>query len=57
MNHILKVLNTFIGQKKDELERKDAKIKELWNDNCQLKQEINVLRNDLAELSKEHFKK
>lgn len=57
MEHVLKVLDTFIGQKKDELERKDAKIKELWDETFQLKQEINVLRKDLAELSKEHFKK
>jgi regulator of replication initiation timing len=57
MKHVLKVLNTFIGQKKDELERKDAKIKELWNENFELKNEVKVLRNDLAELSKEHFKK
>jgi hypothetical protein len=57
MKHVLKVLNTFIGQKIDELKRKDAKIKELWNDNFDLKQEIEMLRNDLAELSKEHFKK
>jgi hypothetical protein len=57
MNHVLELLNTFIGQKKDELERKDAKIKELWNDNFELKQENEMLRNDLAELSREHFKK
>ena len=57
MEHVLKILDTFIGQKKDELERKDAKIKELWDETFQLKQEINVLRNDLAELSREHFKK
>jgi regulator of replication initiation timing len=57
MKHVLKVLNTFIGQKKDELERKDQKIKELWNENFELKNEVKVLRNDLAELSKEHFKK
>ena len=57
MEHILELLNTFIGQKKDELERKDAKIKELWNDNFELKQENEMLRNDLEELSKEHFKK
>jgi hypothetical protein len=57
MNHVLELLNTFIGQKKDELERKDAKINELWNDNFELKQENEMLRNDLAELSKDHFKK
>ena len=57
MKHVLKVLNTFIGQKKDELERKDQKIKELWNENFELKNEVKVLRNDLAELSREHFKK
>mgnify|MGYP000843857797 FL=1 len=57
MKHVLKVLNTFIGQKKEELERKDQKIKELWNENFELKNEVKVLRNDLAELSKEHFKK
>jgi regulator of replication initiation timing len=57
MKHVLKVLNTFIGQKKEEIERKDQKIKELWNENFELKNEIKVLRDDLAELSKEHFKK
>jgi regulator of replication initiation timing len=57
MKHVLKVLNTFIGQKKEEIERKDQKIKELWNENFDLKNEVKVLRNDLAELSKEHFKK
>ena len=57
MKHVLKVLNTFIGQKKEEIERKDQKIKELWNESFELKQEIEMLRNDLAELSKEHFKK
>ena len=57
MEHVLKVLDTLIGQKKDELDRKNEKIKELWNENCDLKNEVQVLRNDLAELSKEHFKK
>jgi hypothetical protein len=57
MKHVLKVLNTFIGQKKEEIERKDQKIKELWNENFDLKNEVKVLRDDLAELSKEHFKK
>lgn len=57
MKHVLKVLDTFIGQKKEEIERKDQKIKELWNENFELKNEVKVLRDDLAELSKEHFKK
>lgn len=57
MKHVLRVLDTFIGQKKDEIERKDAKVKELWNENYELKNEIKMLRDDLAELSKEHFKK
>lgn len=57
MEHILQILDTFIGQKKDELDRKNEKIKELWSENCDLKNEVQVLRNDLAELSKEHFKK
>lgn len=57
MEHVLKVLDTFIGQKKDELTRKEDKIKELWNENFDLKNEVEVLRNDLAELSREHFKK
>jgi SMC interacting uncharacterized protein involved in chromosome segregation len=57
MKHVLKVLNRYIGSTVDELRRKDSKIKELWNDNCKLKEEIKMLRDDLAELSKEHFKK
>lgn len=57
MEHVLQLLDTFIGQKKEEIERKDQKIKELWNESFELKQEIEMLRNDLAELSKEHFKK
>lgn len=57
MKHVFKVLNTFIGQKIDELKRKDEKIKELWNENHDLKDEIKMLRKDLQELSKEHFKK
>lgn len=57
MEHVLQILDTFIGQKKDELDRKNEKIKELWNENFDLKNEVQVLRNDLAELSKEHFKK
>lgn len=57
MEHVLKVLDTFIGQKKDELTRKDEKIKELWNENYELKNEIKILRNELFELSKEYFKK
>lgn len=57
MKHVFKVLNTFIGQKIDELKRKDEKIKELWNENHDLKDEIKMLRKDLQELSKEYFKK
>jgi SMC interacting uncharacterized protein involved in chromosome segregation len=57
MKHVLKVLNRYIGSTVDELRRKDSKIKELWNDNCKLKEEIKMLRDDLAELSKKHFKK
>ena len=56
MKHVLKVLNAFIGQKIDELKRKDDKIKELWIENADLKDEIKMLRKDLQELSKEHFK-
>jgi hypothetical protein len=56
MKHVLKVLNAFIGQKIDELKRKDEKIKELWNENADLKDENKILRKDLQELSKEHFK-
>ena len=56
MKHVLKVLNTFIGQKIYELKRKDEKIKELWNENADLKDEIKILRKDLQELSKEYFK-
>ena len=56
MKHVLKVLNTFIGQKIDELKLKDEKINELWNENHDLKDEIKLLRKDLQELSKEHFK-
>jgi SMC interacting uncharacterized protein involved in chromosome segregation len=52
MKHVLKVLNRYIGSTVDELRRKDSKIKELWNDNCKLKEEIKMLRDDLAELSK-----
>jgi hypothetical protein len=57
MEHVLQLLDTFIGQKKDELDRKNEKIKELWNENCDLKHEVKVLKNELFELSKEHFKK
>lgn len=57
MKHVLKVLNTFIGQKVDELKLKDKKINELWNENQDLKDEIKILRKDLQELSKEYFKK
>lgn len=57
MKHVLKVLNRYIGSTVDELRRKDSKIKELWNDNCKLKEEIKMLRDDLAELSREQFKK
>lgn len=56
MKHVLKVLNTFIGQKIDELKRKDKKINELWNENQDLREENKILRKDLQELSKEHFK-
>lgn len=43
MKHVLKVLNTFIGQKIDELKRKDKKINELWNENQDLREENKIL--------------
>lgn len=57
MEHVLQILDTFIGQKKEELDRKNEKIKQLWNENGDLKNEVLILRNELAELSKEYFKK
>jgi hypothetical protein len=57
MKHVLKVLNKYIESNVNELKRKDAKIKELWNENFELKAENKMLRDELFELSKEHFKK
>jgi uncharacterized protein (DUF3084 family) len=57
MKHVLKVLNAFIESKVIEIESKDERIKEQWQEICQLEKENEMLRNDLAELSKEHFKK
>jgi hypothetical protein len=57
MKYVLKVLNKYIESNVNELKRKDAKIKELWNDNGNLRNEVKALRKDLQELSKEYFKK
>ena len=57
MKYVLKVLNKYIESNVNELKRKDAKIKELWNDNGNLRDEVKALRKDLQELSKEYFKK
>jgi len=57
MKHVLKVLNAFIESKVREIESKDERIKEQWQEICQLEKENEMLRKDLAELSKEHFKK
>jgi len=57
MKHVLKVLDKYIESNVNQLKSKDERIRELWNENSDLRNEIKVLRNDLAELSKEHFKK
>jgi hypothetical protein len=56
MKHVLKVLNAFIESKVREIESKDDRIKDQWQEICQLEKENEMLRNDLAELSKEHLK-
>jgi hypothetical protein len=57
MIHILEVLNAYIEQQVNELEFKQERIDEQWLEIRKLNEENQMLRNDLAELSKEHFKK
>ena len=57
MKHVLKVLNEYIGSQAEEIKRKNNKIKELMEDKYRQADQIRMLRNDLFELSKEHFKK
>jgi hypothetical protein len=57
MKHVLKVLNEYIGSQAEEIKRKNIKIKELMEDKYRQADQIRMLRNDLFELSKEHFKK
>jgi hypothetical protein len=57
MKHVLKVLNEYIGSQAEEIKRKNIKIKELMEDKYRQSDQIRMLRNDLFELSKEHFKK
>jgi hypothetical protein len=56
MKHVLKVLNAFIESKVREIESKDDRIKDQWQEICQLEKENEMLRKDLAKLSKEHLK-
>lgn len=56
MKHILKVLNAYIESTVKQLKYKDERIQELNAENRQLENENKMLRDDLAELSKE-FKK
>lgn len=56
MIHVLEVLNAYIESKVREIESKDDRIKDQWQEICQLEKENEMLRNDLAELSKEHLK-
>jgi hypothetical protein len=57
MKHVLEVLNAYIEQKINQLETQEERINEQWQEICQLEKENEMLRNDLAELSKEHCKK
>lgn len=57
MKHVLKVLNAYIESNINQIKYKDERIKELNAENFQLQNEVDKLRKDLKELSKEHFKK
>ncbi len=57
MKYILEVLNEFIEQQANQLDSKQERIDEQWLEIRKLEEENHMLRNDLAELSKEHFKR
>jgi SMC interacting uncharacterized protein involved in chromosome segregation len=57
MKHVLEVLNAYIEQKINQLETQEERINEQWQEIRKLEEENEMLRNDLAELSKEHCKK
>ena len=57
MKHVLKVLNAYIESNIKQINYKDERIQELNAENFQLQNEVDKLRKDLKELSKEHFKK
>ena len=57
MKHVLKVLNAYIESNIKQIKYKDERIQELNAENFQLQNEVDNLRKDLKELSKEHFKK
>lgn len=57
MKHVLKVLNAYIESNLKQIKYKDERIQELNAENFQLQNEVDTLRKDLKELSKEHFKK
>lgn len=57
MKHVLKVLNAYIESNIKQIKYKDERIQELNAENFQLQNEVDRLRKDLKELSKEHFKK
>lgn len=57
MKHVLKVLNAYIESNIKQIKYKDERIQELNAENFQLQNEVDKLRKDLKELSKEYFKK
>lgn len=57
MKHVLKVLNAYIESNIKQIKYKDERIKELNSENFKLQNEVEMLRKDLKELSKENFKK
>lgn len=57
MKHVLKVLNEELKQREIRANEWYDRYQKLYEDYHNLKKENEILRNDLFELSKEHFKK
>jgi hypothetical protein len=57
MKHILEILNNEIARREKDAQLFYKQYNELRKDYNDLVKENEILRNDLFELSKEHFKK
>ena len=57
MEHILEVLNKELKERKERAREWYDNYQKLYEDYHDLKRQNDMLRKDLQELSKEHFKK